>query len=348
MVLQPPIPTLSSYKCIIFVYMLQMENVTISFYSNKTSQSNTEISLMQELQRIKNGYVKIQIETCRDLLSRGLVAEYKAAKAKLPGVTYSGKFNGSHKAENLQEYSRLMIIDFDGLEDETIEEKKALLYSDEHVLAVWRSPSNKGLKTLIKTASTKDTHKIYFAEICDYLANKFSLEADKSGSDTCRICFTSYDPNIFIKQESVAFSVELTAVSIQPERTKTSIRKSYIIPNVKTDKLLFHATEGRNLKRDRETISKVIKYLKKRNLSITSNYQDWYRVGLAIANTFTIELGEKYYLRLCELDGIHHDEYKSVKLLDYCYRNRVLKGVNFSTVIYLAEQQGFSNIAKDN
>jgi hypothetical protein len=109
----------------------------------------------------------------------------------------------------------------------------------------------------------------------------------------------------------------------------------------KLEKSLFYATEGKNLKKDRDTIDKIIRFLRSRKLSITDNYNDWYKVGLAIANTFTYDLGLKYYLYLCEMDGSNHDEYKSVGILDYCYRNRKLNVVNFATIVFLAEQKGF-------
>ena len=89
------------------------------------------------------------------------------------------------------------------------------------------------------------------------------------------------------------------------------------------------------------TIEKIIKYLKKNNKSITVTYTDWFRVALAIANSFTHEVGQKYYLQLCELDGDNYDEYKSKYLLDYCYANRKLGKIGFPTIVYLAKQAGF-------
>lgn len=343
MVLRPPFSTLSRDKCIIFVNMVQTQNIIISNYASKTAKTNNEIYLMDELYRIKNGHVKSQIEKCRWLLSQGLKEEYNILKATLPGVTFGGKFTGSHKAENLVHYSNLMIIDFDGLDIKEILEKKKQIFEDKHVFAIWVSPSNLGLKVLLKTDSTVDTHKIYFNEICRYLSNNFQIYPDKSGSDTCRICFTSYDPEILIKDECVPFSVDLSKAVTELKINKAKLQATPVVTDEKIDKILFYATEDRNSKRDRETIDKIIKFLKNRKLSITSTYNDWYRVGLAIANTFTYELGKKYYLYLCELDGISHDEYKSINLLDYCYRNRKIKEVNFSTIIYLAEQQGFEN-----
>ena len=98
--------------------------------------------------------------------------------------------------------------------------------------------------------------------------------------------------------------------------------------------------KGKNASEHRIEISKIIKYLDKKNLSITSNYDNWYRVGYAIANTFTSDLAKEYYLKLCRLDGACHNEEESVKMLIYCYDNS--KGyINFGTIIHLAQEQGY-------
>ncbi|MFD2872340.1 BT4734/BF3469 family protein [Mucilaginibacter ximonensis] len=321
--------------------MNQIEGLIISSYSNKTSKENIKISLLEELIRIKEGYVKAEIDYCRQLLTDGRINEYKEAKATLPGVTFSGTFNGAHKAENLLSYSKLLIIDIDGLNLSEIDEIKRQLFADSYVAAVWLSPSNNGLKVLFSTDSTPDVHKIYFGEICRYVKENFNIDVDRSGSDTGRICFTSFDPDILIKNSCASFSVDLAQIESRFKFSKTAAKSDIKITDEKIDKLLFFATEGKNKKRDRETIVKIINYLKLKRISITEGYDDWFRVGLAIANTFTYDIGKKYYLDLCELDGYRHDEYKSINLLEQCYRNRIINEVTFSTIFYLAEQKGF-------
>jgi len=322
--------------------MDQIENIIISSYPNKTSKTNAELLLIDELNRIKDGYLKSEIEYCRQLLLEGQIDKYKEAKGTLPGVTFSGVFKGTHKSENLITYSKLIIIDIDGLDIKQIEEIKQKLFADLHIIAVWLSPSNRGLKALFSTNSTPDVHKIYFGEICRYLKEIFNVEVDRSGSDICRICFSSFDPEILIKESCVPFTVDLTQIESKLPLPKIST-KSIRITDGEIDKLLFFATEGKNKKRDRETIAKIIKYLKSKRSSITEKYDDWFRVALAIANTFTYDLGKKYYLDLCELDGFRHDEYKSLNLLEHCYRTRIINEVTLSTIFYLAKQKGFKS-----
>lgn len=325
--------------------MFKGKNTIISSYLNKEAKTNSDITLFEELSQIGNGKFKTQVEHSRKLRLEGLIAESKAVKSTLPVVTFSGKFNGAHRAEHLSQYTNLMVIDIDNLDFNELDDIKNKVFLDEHVLATWISPSNAGLKILFVTSSTHETHKTYFGEICDYLSARYGIDVDKSGSDICRLCFTSYDPKILIKDDCKPFFVnveELVAKIIPDKPNKgNTVSAKPNTTDTRIEKILFYATEGKNLKSDRNMVDKIIKYLKSRKLSITNNYQDWYKVGLAIANTFTYDLGQKYYLYLCQLDGAAHDEYKSISMLQYCYRNRKIKKVNFASIIYMAEQKGF-------
>lgn len=324
--------------------MVKGKEIIISSYNNKAAKTNVEITLLEELNYIIKGRCKTQVEHCRRLYTAGLIAEYKMAKSVLPVVTFSGTFNGAHTADNLSDYSKLFVIDIDNIEEVELKEKKETIFDDKHVLAIWISPSNRGLKILISTESTADAHKTYYSEICNYLSSTYNILIDKSGSDICRLCFTSYDPETLFKDECEPFVVDLEVITEKLTATKTpkdSIKRITTLDR-KLEKRLFYATEGKNLRNDRDTIDKIIRFLRSRKLSITDNYNDWYKIGLAIANTFTYDLGVKYYLYLCEMDGINHDEYKSAGILDYCYRNRKLNVVNFATIIFLAEQKGFA------
>jgi hypothetical protein len=328
--------------------MFLQNKIFISQYVNTQSKVAKNVLLIDELNKIKNGYYKESVELCRNFLELGQPEKYKQAKSNLPAVTFSGIFSQSHKLENLLVYNKLIVIDVDGLPIETIEEQRKVLYEDIFVLAVWISPSNRGIKVLINTDSNQDTHKIYFNEISNYLKLKYDLNVDKSGCDICRLCFSSYDPNLLIKRECRPFKIDVESIALKllPEPNDTTKgHKQFAGLNLsdsKVDKLLFYSTENRNKARDRTSITKIIKYLTKKGYSITSNYNDWYKVGLAISNTFTFDLGKKYFLDLCRLDGLNHDEYKSLYLLEYCYRNRKLDQVNFASILYLTEQKGFS------
>jgi hypothetical protein len=84
----------------------------------------------------------------------------------------------------------------------------------------------------------------------------------------------------------------------------------------------------------------IIKFLTKSGNSITRNYKQWYQVSFAIANTFTYDIGLKYYIALCKLDGKSFNETQSINMLNYCYENSDGK-FTFGTIVYFAQEVGY-------
>ena len=124
----------------------------------------------------------------------------------------------------------------------------------------------------------------------------------------------------------------------QPSEPKKEVIKTQYI----SLKDVLNNPKGKNNQRDRKTLLNIIKFLKKKNISITSTYENWYRVAYAIAYSFTHDIGEKYFLSLCELDGANHNEIQSKNMLLYCYKNS--KGnIKFKTIVFLATNKGFKN-----
>ena len=56
------------------------------------------------------------------------------------------------------------------------------------------------------------------------------------------------------------------------------------------------------------------KFLTKNEKSITFDYDDWLRVALAIAGSFTYEVGLRYFIELSKMDGIKFNENNCKKI----------------------------------
>ena len=91
----------------------------------------------------------------------------------------------------------------------------------------------------------------------------------------------------------------------------------------------------------RKIMKNIIIYCKKNSISLTYSYDNWYKAGFAIASVFSYDVGVKYYLKLCELDGVGHHKEKCISMLQYCYRNIRPNGITFGTLIHFAKQKGF-------
>ena len=84
----------------------------------------------------------------------------------------------------------------------------------------------------------------------------------------------------------------------------------------------------------------IIRFLSNKNLSITNKYEEWCKVGMAISNSFTYDIGIKYFLKLSMLDNEKFNEVTCTNFLNNCYETR--KGnVNFNSIVYLANLKGY-------
>jgi len=213
-------------------------------------------------------------------------------------------------------------------------------------LGITIAKRNKGLVAIKYNIENKEydidfRHKYAFEQLVEYFKSKYNISLDESGSDTTRLCFLSHDPGLVLKKSFELFEIdEIENGKSQNTKNRASLRNRNLKPISQKDLLLN--PKKKNDPRDRNIIQSIIKYLLKRNLSITNSYEEWYRVAYAIANTFTHDIGEKYYLRLCQLDGSKYDEIGSKNMLGYCYENS--RGdINFSTIVFFAKEKGYKN-----
>lgn len=158
------------------------------------------------LDRIKNGASKVMVEYLRSLSHD----EYQKEKGKLPSICFNGTF--SRRADDgIIKKSGLIILDFDKFDSE----EDAMIFKDsicsnEYVFACWISPSAKGVKVLVKIPSN-EFHKEYFIALKNYFD---SPNWDDSGSDLSRICFESYDQEIYINLDSETwYEMELPEIT---------------------------------------------------------------------------------------------------------------------------------------
>lgn len=294
-------------------------------------------NLLDELKDIQAGRYKSVIKKCRYFTGIKDYDSYKALKVKLPIVTFCGTFKNGRKLENLDVYNNIMILDIDHIGESDINNIKTKLTKDKYIYSVWLSPSNEGLKALVKVNGTPKDHKSSFNSLKEYFKKEFDIELDNSGSDITRLCFVSWDEELYLNINSTIYEHKLVKETSESSNSRNlalskSLNKS------------AYATEGLNKAEHRSVISLIIRYLTRRGLSITSSFDEWLRVALAISSTFSYDLGEKYFLRICELDKEKHSEFESINLLKYCYNNRKLEmssSISFGTIIFYAKEKGF-------
>src|SRR5690606_33103927 len=151
------------------------------------------------LDRIGNGNSKTIIQRLRREQDSD---RRKEIKSTLPAVTFNATFTKRSK-DHVKEPSGLMILDFDDFENpEQAVIFKDNLKKDKHIFSAWISPSE-GVKALYRIMKVKDDAE--FKKVYSQVAYKYP-NLDVSGKDISRLCFESYDPEIYINLEAEIFS----------------------------------------------------------------------------------------------------------------------------------------------
>ncbi len=185
-------------------------NCTI--FRNIFSKEPHYITIDAALERISKGNSKVQVEEIRKVIDKE-----KANKLKfnLPSVCFSGKFKGDRQDIDLLEHSGFIVLDFDDVED--LREKQTEIISKDFIYACWVSPSGKGLKALVRIADGKK-HREHFEALREVFP-----EIDKSGINQSRVCYESYDPEIYIYPDSAVFKkIKKTEKIVVTEKLSTN------------------------------------------------------------------------------------------------------------------------------
>ena len=198
--------------------------------------------ILKILDDIKNGVYKPAITYLRKSLADNKTEAAERAKKSLPAFTPSATFKGGRKMEYLTNYNALVVLDIDKIAPEKITESKEILKENPFVFAFFTSPSGNGLKIFIKVDSGKDEHKETFLKLQRYFEDILSLEIDKSGKDITRLCFFSYDPELFVNEACTIFSTHSN--QSQEQTTKTNKTSSSQLPDtINYDVLYTHCVQ---------------------------------------------------------------------------------------------------------
>jgi hypothetical protein len=148
------------------------------------------------VERIRVGKSKDRVKEIR---SKKTKAERNEVKKLLPSYLFSGEFK--HRAKKgIEKFSGLVSLDFDGFKSEA----EAIAFRDQlkevpYTYIAFISPSGDGVKAFFRVDETDlASYKQYF----DSIQNFFSMdEFDKGVSDFSRVCYESYDPDIYFNPD---------------------------------------------------------------------------------------------------------------------------------------------------
>lgn len=328
-------------------------NLPVSYFKHFSGPPSFTITVGRALNGIKGNYYKEIINKLRQNLLSGNIRDANKIKLSLPSITFSATFNDRRVSSLCKSYNSLLVIDIDKLDTNEMIRINEILMNDNYVFSFWKSPSGNGYKGLIALSS--DLVNLTDANICSfhsqgfnclekYFKEKYNVELDKSGKDITRLCFFSYCPELFLKNEVTKFEFNYNGVAVLKDKKN---RKDLNKKESSTASSVVNTLDiNRNIKiyryhqYYRSELKKIIKYLTHTHTSITKTYADWTKVAFAISASIHPDVGCKLFLELCRLDKENYDENKSLKLIHDAYREGSVN-CDFSTIIYLAKKEGY-------
>lgn len=196
------------------------------------------ITVDHALSRIANGASKDAVLKIREVKKSG--GSTSSLKLKLPSVIFSGKctkeiekvyktgknkgkkYKSKRDDESVTEHSSYFVLDFDHVD---VESKKQQLKNDEYIYACWTSPSGDGIKALVKCPPSIEKHTKYY----ESFVSRYP-ELDTTSKNIARLCYESYDPEIFIRAVSKEWSKQLSPeATVRVTQTRTEQHNNRIM-----------------------------------------------------------------------------------------------------------------------
>lgn len=165
----------------------------VTVFSKVTDVENPFYKEVDEvLMSFKNGSNKEKIEAIRIVTDK---EKRNKLKAELKSVCFSGEFS-RRSAKNIIRHSGFACLDFDDVEDAVC--LRDSLQDNEYIYSAFISPSGNGVKALVKVPKDIANYKKYYEAICE----TFDSKLDTKTKDISRVCYESYDPDLFINPNS--------------------------------------------------------------------------------------------------------------------------------------------------
>lgn len=171
-------------------------------------------------QAIRNGKFKEPVEKIRTLLADKNDREAESLKRGLPAFTPAGVFSNCRKAECLDVYSQVIILDFDDIPLDEVHATCQKITDTPYTYMAFISPSGWGLKVLVQVDSEMDQHQTAFKQVAAFYEKVTGCTVDPTGKDLARLCFASYDPEAYLNEQAAVFHVSISDQQLGQEDSR--------------------------------------------------------------------------------------------------------------------------------
>lgn len=192
--------------------------------------------------------------------------DYKLTKQQLPGATLSGLFS-RRKGDCLIQHTGFVAIDIDLGDNTSIGNFGTILRTLRHraeVAMYMRSCSGTGYFALIPLAYPEHHKEQFRALQKEYAA--MGIVLDNACSDITRIRFASYDEHPYVNEQAIPYmGVDLGSQTLAPRAAVYGGHVDSMDSKV-------------------QAVETLVSKLEMHHIDITDSYNDWYRIGFALAN----------------------------------------------------------------
>lgn len=168
------------------------------FASLRNTKPQAQVPLIEVLKEIATDKYQAIVEQVRSHET----PSKSPLKEKLPLFTPTGRFNYRSIA-GLEEYNGIICLDIDGIQN--AKAVKEICKTLDWVYAAFITPSGQGIKVLVKTHAKPENYKQTELLVADAFNEATGCSRDNHCKDIARIQYVSYDPEIYINENSSTF-----------------------------------------------------------------------------------------------------------------------------------------------
>lgn len=263
---------------------MKNENVLekkVSVFASATEVTPKEVTLRQFLFSTRH---KENIETLRRQEDK---ATRDNLKKRLPCATISGTFE-KRNMEGLRNYNGLVCMDLDEKDNpgKTPQQIKAELKNIPEILFAGLSVGGRGVFAIVASDNTFPEEHKKVVELLIQVFQHFGLKCDHACKDVSRLRFVSYDENPVVNENATAFPYLSLRERYQKPKPQGEIRPA---------RTLIIRQDTSNC----DKIENYITQIEQTRLDLTTDYDQWVRIGMSLASEFG-RGGEEYFLRVSQ------------------------------------------------
>ncbi len=213
----------------------------------------------------------------------------QALKNALPIVVWAGEFS-KRGNDNLTAHAGLLVLDFDKLPPDALATLRAQVVADPHTFGAFTSPSGNGLKVVVRIEPRPASNEEH-AHAWQVVADHYGNSPDPSGKNVERICFLSFDPDVYINEDAEPLEIPPMATTAPAGKAATAGVSDAELAAI-TKQALARALQEGTPERPRKLLDKLLEQVGK------VDFRD--RAGLTAEDE---KLGRKHFL-VCAVEEV--------------------------------------------